>query len=119
MLNRKVQRQLRAERSRLRWRQQQHQSTRQRLTVFKSAQHIYAQIIDQHGHVLTQASTLEATLRHTPMKPMVAAAAVGNLVAQRALTQGIKSIYFDCAGFKYHGRIKMLAETAKVAGLDF
>jgi large subunit ribosomal protein L18 len=93
-----------------------------RLAVFKSEKHIYAQIIDDtKGHTLVSASTLDKELRQGLSKTynVEAAKEVGRLIAQRALSLGIKTVVFDRGGFKYHGRIKALADAAREAGLKF
>jgi large subunit ribosomal protein L18 len=94
---------------------------RPRLAVFRSGQHIYAQVIDDvQQHTLVAASTLDKEL-----KPLVtggnidAATAVGKLVAERAKAQNISQVVFDRGGNLYHGRVKALAEAARAAGLDF
>ena len=94
---------------------------RPRLAVFRSNQHIYAQVIDDTvHHTLVAASTLE-----TPLKSLVtganceAAVEVGKLIAQRLLEKGISKIVFDRGGNLYHGRVKALAEAVREAGLDF
>lgn len=95
---------------------------RPRLAVFKSEKHIYAQIIDDtKGHTLVAASTLDKELRGKLVKTynVEAAREVGKLIAQRALSLGIKKVVFDRGGFKYHGRIKALADAAREAGLEF
>lgn len=93
-----------------------------RLSVFRSLNHIYAQIIDDSkGHTLVSVSTVDKEVRDTVngKKKTEGAELIGNLVAKRALDKGIKSIVFDRGGYKYHGRIKALAEAARKAGLEF
>ncbi len=95
---------------------------RPRLSVFRSARHIYAQIIDDtSGRTLTAASTLNQQAKDAPkFKNKVAAANfIGELVGERALNQGIKEVVFDRNGFLYHGRVKSLSEGARKAGLIF
>ena len=95
---------------------------RPRLCVFRSSRHIYAQIIDdESGHTLVCASTLEKELRDQikGLRKTEQAAAVGKLIAQRALEKGIKSVVFDRGGYKYHGRVKALADASREAGLEF
>jgi len=95
---------------------------RPRLSVFRSARHIYAQIIDDTaGHTLASASTADQQAKDTPkFKNKVAAANfVGKLVGERALNVGIKEVVFDRNGFLYHGRVKSLSEGARKAGLIF
>ena len=95
---------------------------RPRLAVFRSNNHMYAQIIDDTvGNTLVAASTAEkevkAELEHTDT--VEAAAYVGTLVAKRALEKGINTVVFDRGGFVYHGKVKALAEAAREAGLTF
>ncbi|KPU26774.1 50S ribosomal protein L18 [Caloranaerobacter sp. TR13] len=95
---------------------------RPRLNVFRSAKHIYAQIIDDvAGNTLVAASTLDKEIKenvnYTGNKE--AARLVGKLVAERALEKGIETVVFDRGGYLYHGRIKELAEGAREAGLKF
>jgi large subunit ribosomal protein L18 len=95
---------------------------RPRLAVFKSARHIYAQVIDDdQGTVLASASTLssELRLRVKGKKKTEAARGVGALIAEKALTREIKKVVFDRNGFLYHGRIQALADAAREKGLDF
>ncbi|MBK4732912.1 50S ribosomal protein L18 [Oxynema sp. CENA135] len=97
-------------------------SERPRLVIFRSNQHIYAQVIDDtKHHTLAAASTLDSELRETLKSGATceASAAVGKLVAQRAVEQGIQKVVFDRGGNLYHGRVKSLAEAAREAGLDF
>jgi large subunit ribosomal protein L18 len=97
-------------------------ATRPRLCVFRSLNHIYAQIVDDSaGHTLVSASSLDAEIRDkvTGKKKTESAELVGSLLAQHALNKGIKQIAFDRGGYKYHGRVKALAEAARKAGLDF
>ncbi|HET7168407.1 MAG TPA: 50S ribosomal protein L18 [Candidatus Limnocylindrales bacterium] len=93
---------------------------RPRLAVFRSLNHIYAQIIDDSaGTTLASASTLEGELKGSTATKSEEAAKVGRLIAQRAKAAGIERVVFDRAGFRYHGRIKSLADAAREAGLDF
>ena len=93
---------------------------RPRLAVFRSLNHIYAQVIDDSsGRTLAAASSLEAPLRAAKGTKSAEASAVGRLVAQRAQAAGVGRVVFDRAGFRYHGRIKSLADAAREAGLDF
>jgi len=94
---------------------------RPRLNVFRSLNHIYAQLIDDEaGHTLAAASTLEKAVRaQTGLKKTEAAALVGKLIAQRALEREIKRVVFDRAGYRYHGRVKAVADGAREAGLEF
>ncbi|HHW44544.1 50S ribosomal protein L18 [Desulfofundulus thermobenzoicus] len=95
---------------------------RPRLNVFRSLNHIYAQIIDdEQGTTLISASSLSPELRGQLSRGgnKEAAEAVGRLVAQKALEKGIRQVVFDRAGYLYHGRVKALAEAAREAGLEF
>ena len=96
---------------------------RPRLNVFRSANHIYAQIIDDDkGHTLVAASTVEANVKTAltaESKKMEEAKKVGEIVAQRAKDKGITQVVFDRAGYLYHGRVKALAEGAREGGLQF
>jgi large subunit ribosomal protein L18 len=95
---------------------------RPRLAVFRSNEHIYAQVIDDNQqHTLAAASTLEPDMRSELKSGATceASAAVGKLIAQRSLEKGITQVVFDRGGNLYHGRIKALAEAAREAGLDF
>ena len=95
---------------------------RPRLAVFRSNNHMYAQIIDDTvGHTLVSASTLQAEvkegLEHT--NDVAAATKLGTVIGKRAIEAGIKEVVFDRGGFIYHGKIKALADAAREAGLDF
>jgi len=93
-------------------------SGRPRLSIFRSSKNIYAQVIDDaQGVTVAAASTLESDKKAGGDKE--AAAAVGKLVAQRAIEKGVKDVVFDRGGFIYHGRIKALADAAREAGLNF
>ena len=93
-----------------------------RLCIHRTPRHIYAQIIDGSGDkVLASASTLDSELRKD-MKGTGnadAAAAIGKAVAERAKAAGVNSVAFDRSGFKYHGRVKALADAARESGLEF
>jgi large subunit ribosomal protein L18 len=95
---------------------------RPRLSVFRSSKHIYAQVIDDaKGETIVCASSLEKDLR-TSLKTGAnkdAAKAIGKLVAERALGKGIKDVVFDRGGYRYHGRVKALADAAREGGLNF
>ena len=92
---------------------------RPRLAVFRSVAHIYVQLIDDAaGATIVSASTVDKGGR-TKGGNVAAASAIGKLVAERAKEKGIKSVVFDRGGFKYHGRIKALADAARTAGLEF
>ncbi len=91
-----------------------------RLSVHRTSQHIYAQIIAPAGDkVLASASTLDTGLRSGSTGNIDAAANVGKLIAERAQAAGITEVAFDRSGFKYHGRIKALADAAREGGLQF
>ncbi len=95
---------------------------RPRLCVFRSLRHIYAQVIDDAtGHTLAQASSKEAVSSQdaTSGSKLVVSQAVGKLVAERAKAQGISQVVFDRGGYKYHGRVKALAEASREGGLTF
>ena len=95
---------------------------RPRLSVFRSNNHMYAQIIDDTvGNTLVAASTVEKAVKDELEKTnnIDAAAYVGTLVAKRALDKGIKEVVFDRGGFIYHGKIQALADAAREAGLEF
>ena len=95
-------------------------AARPRLAVFRSLNHIYAQVIDDSvGRTLASASTLEPAVKGAPGTKSEQAKKVGALVADRAKAAGIDKVVFDRAGFRYHGRIAALAEGAREAGLDF
>ena len=95
---------------------------RPRLNVFRSNRHIVAQLIDDaKGHTLVAASTLDADVRSqaAQLKKKDEAKAVGKLLARRAAEKGLKLVVFDRGGYRYHGRIKSLAEGAREGGLEF
>ena len=112
----KAKRMRRALKSRMRMRKQ----GIERLSVTRSGRHIYAQIISGDGlKVLVQASTLDETLRSNGACNIELASKVGELVAVRAKNIGIMKVAFDRSGFKYHGKIKALAEAARANGMEF
>ena len=91
-----------------------------RLTVNRTPRHIYAQVISADGNkVLASASTLDKELRQGTTGNVDAATKVGALIGERAKSAGVSKVAFDRAGFKYHGRIKALADAAREAGLEF
>jgi large subunit ribosomal protein L18 len=95
---------------------------RPRLNVFRSSTHIYAQVIDDtQGHTLVAASTVDAGIRPqlSENAKIDEAKLVGKLVAERALAAGITKVVFDRGGYKYHGRVRALADAAREAGLQF
>jgi large subunit ribosomal protein L18 len=109
-------------RERLRYQLKVKSNGRPRLSVFRSGRHIYAQVIDDAaGHTLAAASSLDKGLRegrkHGADKE--AAAAVGKLVAERALAAGVTAVVFDRGAYLYHGRVKALADGAREGGLAF
>jgi large subunit ribosomal protein L18 len=97
-------------------------SERPRLSVYRSLQHVYAQVIDDsRGVTLAAASTLEPELRGQMdgNNKSAEAGLVGQLIAKRAKELGIEQVVFDRGGYQYHGRVKALAEAARAAGLSF
>jgi len=91
-----------------------------RLCVNRSPRHIYAQVIAADGNkVLASASTLDKDLRAGATGNINAAKAVGQLIAERAKAAGVSTVAFDRSGFKYHGRVKALADAAREGGLEF
>jgi len=95
-------------------------SGRLRLSVHRTENHISAQVIDDaKGHTVAAASSLEKDLRKTNKGNVVAAAKVGELIAERAKKAGVTEVMFDKGSFKYHGRVKALAEAARAAGIKF
>ena len=91
-----------------------------RLCVHRTPQHIYAQVISGDGsQVLASASTVEKELREGATSNVDAASKVGQLIAERAKGAGVSKVAFDRSGFKYHGRVKALAEAAREGGLEF
>lgn len=95
---------------------------RPRLSVFRSAKHIYAQIIDDtSGNTIVSASSTEKAVAGQPggEKKTVTASLVGKVIAARAIEKGYKKVVFDRNGFLYHGRIKAVSDGAREAGLDF
>ena len=93
---------------------------RPRLAVFRSTNQIYAQVIDDAtGRTLASASSLEASLRGADVPRTARAKQVGSLIGERAKAAGVKRVVFDRAGFKYHGRIRSVAEGARESGLEF
>ncbi|MGM0555970.1 MAG: 50S ribosomal protein L18 [Myxococcota bacterium] len=95
---------------------------RPRLTVYRSNQHIYAQLVDDiAGHTLASASTVDSEARDelADLEKVEQAEAVGKLIAERAKEQGVEKVVFDRNGFIYHGRIAAIADGAREAGLKF
>ena len=109
-------------RERLRFQLRRKSAGRPRLSVFRSGKHIYAQVIDDaQGRTLAAASSLDRALREQLKTgaDKSAAAAVGKLVAERALAANVKEVVFDRGSYLYHGRVKALAEAAREGGLAF
>lgn len=97
-------------------------SGRPRLSVHRSGQHIYAQVIaPEGGATLAAASTVQKDVAKDlkSTSDVAAAASVGKLIAEKAIAAGVKEVAFDRSGFRYHGRIKALADAAREAGLNF
>ena len=116
MMDKKLARLRRAKRTRLNIRE----SGQIRLSVHRTPRHIYAQITSAAGdRVLVTASTVEKDLREAATGNADAAAKVGELIAKRAQEAGIERVAFDRSGFRYHGRIKALADAARENGLEF
>jgi large subunit ribosomal protein L18 len=118
-IDRNVLRQRRHERAR---RRLSGAAGRPRLSVFRSLNQIYAQVIDDTGgRTLVAASTLDPEIRERAAgkKKVEASAIVGEVLAQRARAKGITAVVFDRSGYQYHGRVKALAEAARTAGLQF
>ncbi|MBQ0066963.1 MAG: 50S ribosomal protein L18 [Phascolarctobacterium sp.] len=91
-----------------------------RLNVFRSLSNIYAQIVDdESGKTIVSASTIEKSVKEAYGGNIEAAKAVGKMIAEKALTKGVKNVVFDRGGYLYHGRVKALAEAAREAGLEF
>jgi len=100
----------------------QHSGKRPRLSVHRSSKHIYAQVIDDsRGATIAAASTLEKGVKGSVKTgaDKAAAAAVGKLIAERAVKAGIKEVVFDRGGYLYHGRVKALGDAAREGGLSF
>jgi large subunit ribosomal protein L18 len=117
-MDKKASRQRRARKTRAKIRE----LGRARLCIHRSPRHIYAQVIDENGDkVLASASTLDRELRKglKATGNAEAAATIGKAVAERAKAAGISAVAFDRSGFKYHGRVKALADAARESGLEF
>ena len=115
---RKANRLKRAKRTRMKIRE----SNSLRLTVHRTPRHMYAQVIGAESggdRVLVQASTLDEGLKEGYGGNVGAASAVGALVAERAVAAGVRQVAFDRSGYRYHGRVKALAEAARAGGLEF
>lgn len=120
-MNKQVHKQVRRARRIVRTRRAVSGTTeRPRLAVYKSLQHIYAQVIDDlSGKTLAAASSVEKKLGIAKTGNSAAAATVGEKLAERAKAKGVSKVVFDRRGFKFHGRIKALADAARKAGLQF
>ena len=95
-------------------------SNRKRLTVFRSNNHIYAQLIDDtNGITLASSSSLEKTIKSKQLSKKEVAELIGKNIAKKIISQGIEKVAFDRGKYKYHGLIKILAEAARVEGLNF
>jgi large subunit ribosomal protein L18 len=93
---------------------------RPRLAIFRSLNQIYAQVIDDSsGRTLAAASSLESGVRSSKSTKSEQAKVVGRLLAERARAAGVEHVVFDRAGFRYHGRVRALADAAREGGLDF
>lgn len=117
-MNKKSARIRRGKRTRMKMREM----GKDRLAIHRTSRHIYAQIISgENNQILASASTLEKSMRDDLdyTGNIEAASAVGKLVAERAKDKGIDTVAFDRSGFKYHGRVKALADAAREAGLQF
>lgn len=91
-----------------------------RLTVYRTPRHIYAQVLSHDGSTVSAAaSTLDKSLRDEAKGNVDGAVAVGKLLAERAIAAGVESVAFDRSGYKYHGRVKALADAAREGGLKF
>jgi large subunit ribosomal protein L18 len=91
-----------------------------RLCVYRTPRHIYAQIISASGaQILASASTLDKSLRGTATGNVAAATKIGAMIAERAKAAGVSKVAFDRAGYNYHGRVKALADAAREGGLEF
>jgi len=109
-------------RDRLRYQLRRKSVGRPRLSIFRSGKHIYAQVIDDAaGRTLAAASSLDRALREALKTgaDKAAAAAVGKLVAERAIAAGVAEVVFDRGSYLYHGRVKALADAAREGGLAF
>jgi large subunit ribosomal protein L18 len=97
-------------------------AARPRLNVYRSLQHIMVQVIDDvAGHTLAAVSTMDAEMRASlaSKKKIEQAQAIGTAIAERAKAKGITQVVFDRGGYRYHGRVKALADAARAAGLEF
>lgn len=93
---------------------------RPRLAVYRSNKHLYAQLVDDRdGRTIAAASSLDPELRGANGNSTSTATKVGQLVAERAMSKGIKAVVFDRGGYRFHGKVKALAEGAREKGLEF
>ncbi len=116
MIDKRSARLRRARRGRMKMREQ----GATRLSVHRTPRHIYAQVLAPGGdRVIASASTLDSSLRSGATGNVAAATRVGQLIAERAKEAGVSKVAFDRSGFKFHGRIKALADAAREAGLEF
>lgn len=107
----------RARRTRMRVR---HESTRPRLSVFRSGKHMYAQIIDdKSGKTLVSVHDIKNEAKGKKKAPLISAGEVGTAIAEKAQAQNIREVVFDRGGYRYHGRVRALADAARKAGLKF
>ena len=92
-----------------------------RLRVHRTGKHFYGQVIGADGQIITSASSIDKDYKGSASKAKKSdiAAAIGELIAKKALDKGVQEVVFDRAGFKYHGRVKSFAEAARAAGLTF
>ncbi|MBS0191479.1 MAG: 50S ribosomal protein L18 [Phycisphaerales bacterium] len=120
-MNKQVNKQIRRARRRIGIRKRiSGTATHPRLSIYKSLNHMYAQIIDDlSGRTLAAASTTDKSLKADKTGNAKAAEAVGTLLAERAKGKGVTTVVFDRSGFRYHGRVKALADAARKAGLKF
>ena len=97
-----------------------HVTNRNRLSVFRSNNHIYAQLIDdKNGNTIASASSIEKTIKNKDASKKEIAEKIGKNIAQKIISKGIKDVTFDRGKYKYHGLIKILADAARVEGLNF
>ncbi|MGY0219870.1 50S ribosomal protein L18 [Endozoicomonadaceae bacterium StTr2] len=116
MIDKKTSRLRRARRARMKMRE----LGAVRLSIHRTPRHIYAQVIAPNGDkVLASASTLDKSLREAATGNIEAAKKVGTLIAERAKEAGVSKVAFDRSGFKFHGRVKALADAARESGLEF
>ena len=95
------------------------QQDKPRLSVFKSSQNLYAQIFDSTGSIVLVSASTNEKVDKMSANNMSSAISIGQKIAERAIEAGIKKVVFDRSGYKYHGRVKAIAESAREAGLEF